>query len=188
MEADESAREAQSDEFPTSVVRRRLDGLLAPRFVTVWVDEELEEISDPDTIGLLGEPYSDKSDGGRDWNLVSERWVAADAQHPIANWEAVVRKATVEARQRVLTDASLAKACQRAQRDLADAKAKTVAQLVARIERLDGQARVSEEDHLRRERCFASFMHTAVGNPVGRLDSMGAVFLSGDPLTGQVDE
>jgi ATP-dependent helicase HepA len=180
--------EAASGEFSSHAVRRRLDALLPPRFVTVWLDEELEELSDPKTLTLLSEQYRDKSAyDGRDWNLTGERWEHADAKHPVANWEAMVKKVSVVARQLVLDDSSLGEASLRAQRQLTVASARTAAQLIARIERLSGPPRTSEEAHLHHERELAALMNRALGYPVARLDSIGAVFLSGEPLVGGAD-
>jgi len=193
VEADATAvgsREAEgaTGEFSTHAVRRRLDALLPPRFVTVWLDEELEELTDHDTLALLGEQYTDKSGhDGRDWNLTGDRWDAADARHPVANWEAVVRKGSIVARQLVLDDSSLSDASRRAQRELAVGSTKTAAQLVARIERLTGPPRAAEQAHLHRERELSALMDHALGDPVARLDSIGAVFLSGEPLVGETD-
>ena len=167
-------------------LQRRLDALLPPRFFTIWLDEDFEEIAEPGTLSLLEEPYTQKqTGGGRDWNVVGDRWAAVDALCPVASWQRMVEKAAVEARRRACQSPALTEDSRRARRDLATMAARVTAQLGARIERLQGAARDAERAYLEQERMLLLRMDAALEHPLVRLDSVGAIFLAGDhPFNG----
>ena len=160
-------------------LQRRLDALLPPRFVTIWLDDELQEIDDPKTLAALFESYAKKpAGGGRDWNLVGDRWDVVDELCPVASWEGLVGAATARATQTVLDSQDLLEDVSRARRDLATLAAKVTAQLAARLERLHGAARSAEEANLERERLVFDQMKVALERPLVRPDSVGVVFLA----------
>lgn len=160
-------------------LQRRLDALLPPRFVTIWLDEELQEIDAPETLAALSEPYAKKpAGGGRDWNLVGDRWDVVDDLCPVASWEGLVGAATARATQTVLDSQDLLESVSRARRDLATQAAKVTAQLAARLERLQGAARSAEEANLEQERLVFDHMKAALDRPLVRPDSVGVVFLA----------
>ena len=76
LEADvESVQVALFDDMDALSLRRRMDSLLPPWTMTLYVDAEMEPITDPLLLEILARPYSDRSDGdgARDYNLGSRR-------------------------------------------------------------------------------------------------------------------
>jgi ATP-dependent helicase HepA len=181
------ARVQSHGEISVHALQRRLDALLPPRFLTIWLNDEFEEITAPDTVVALEEPYTEKPmGGGRDWNLVGERWAAVDARYPLANWKALVETVAAQATRRACQDPSLTEGSRGARLELATMAAKVTAQLMARLDRLKGAAREAERAHLDRERMLFAGMDAALEHPLVRLDSVGAIFLAGEsPFDGR---
>lgn len=168
-------------ELSGQAIRRRLDGLLAPRFLTVWLSADLESIDDPRMLQMLVAEYNDRLSGdGQDFNVVGDRWSVVEEHYPVANWARLVDKTEAEAQRQAREAPNLLADCQRARRDLDVWHTRVVAQLQARIERLDGAARASEQAHLDREQSLFSYMNTALRNPSVTLDSAAAIFLAAD--------
>jgi ATP-dependent helicase HepA len=180
VEADpEQTRTGLGGAVSTHNLQRRLDALLSPQFVTIWLDDDLQEIKDPKTLLVLSESYNKKpAGGGSDRNLVGDRWVVVDEFCPVASWESLVEAAMHQATQTVLKHPNLIEDIKRAQQDLATQAAKVTAQLAARVERIQGPARSAEEANLEHERLVFAHMKAALERPLVRPDSVGVIFLS----------
>ncbi|MGE3670330.1 MAG: protein DpdE [Polyangiaceae bacterium] len=172
------------DEVSVHSLQRRLDAVLPPQFVTIWLDDELREISDPETRAVLAEPYvKGTAQGGRDWNLVGERWTTVDKFFPAANWRPLIEAATTRARQTALASHGFFEEVGRARRELARRTAQVTAQLEARLVRLEGAARDAEQANLERELLISASMDVALEHPRVRPDSAGVVLLAGFGLS-----
>lgn len=167
-------------EWSSHAVQRRLDALFSPRFLTIWLDEELEPIEDSRLLELLEQPYAGDPmvGGGQDWNLVGEKWDIVDSIHPVADWSALVEKAALMARRRVYEDPSLKDVSLGARKELSMIATTAMAQLAARLQRLEGAALEFERAHLEQERMLFEAMDVALETPNVRLDSVGAIFLA----------
>jgi ATP-dependent helicase HepA len=163
------------------VVRRLADRLLPPEFLTVWIDESGELLTDPARLGTFAEPYL----GGRvevygtDFNLNPDAWQAIEPLFPASDWQSRVRHARGAA-DRVL-DRHL-----HAFTQLADRVRR--ARVEADTRRSQAQSRVAflplDEAEIERrraaddERLWAALV-AGVERPSVRLDALGAVFVSG---------
>lgn len=168
-------------------LRRRVDGSLAPQFVTAWVSVDGKAVNKPSEF--LAADYrarpSPPADTGRDFNLNPGRWQRLSMREDVPwlqDWEQVCREAHAFALAHVQGLEIVRNSIGSAQRRLNEQLQIRVAYLHNRIARLSGFARQVEEAELvaeldRHEREIA-----AVTRPRFHLDVVGAVFVSPNPL------
>ena len=182
VEADLAGIASWLEEHPemgAPAIRRMLDDLLPPQFLTVWLDEDLELIDPGPVREVLDERYmSRRRDSGRDFNLNASRWRAAEARVDLPEWSPWVRASIQRAEQEVRRGLDLERLCQNARSRLADTRATVTGQREARLVRLDGAAQDEERRQLTIEAKLHGLMDSAIASPRVRADSVGAMLLA----------
>ncbi len=169
-------------------VRRQADWVFPPFVLSVWLDQDLEVITDGAAKAtVLAEPYEKRKrpDGGRDFNLNADRWAALLPHVPRAAWAKTVEKARKAAEQAVRKSArwkdEIAARSAAARRAAADRDAQTASRLAF----LTGPQKKAEKAHAAAEKAVADALLRGVEKPAVRLDAAGAVFLaSWNPFEG----
>jgi hypothetical protein len=80
-------------------VRRLADQLLPPEFLTVWVDETGDPLSDPERLAVFAAPYREGrcENERRDVNLNPDLWRISEPLFPLGEWADRVREARAQA-------------------------------------------------------------------------------------------
>ena len=166
-----------------SSLSRRGDMALAPSFHTIWLNRELEPVTDQALLATLAAPYRvDTSDqGGRDFNLNPRRWRALKSLGvaELADWSGLCREARLaaEAHLRRLPDlnAGLDAAARRAEA----LDAGRLGLLQARATR-KGDQDLSDARDLDLERALSEQLIAGIRTPRVSLDAVCACFLGSD--------
>lgn len=161
-------------------IRRVADGLMAPRFVRVWLDDQLRLVVQAPDEFL--ETYTNRAidqDGGRDFNLNPIRWtVLQDRGLEPANWAELCQKAREVAETQMVQQAGYREHITASQKRMDQMHALKQAQFEARIARLSGDARSVEQAELALQYEVDNALMQGIEAPDIRLDSVGAIFLS----------
>ncbi len=189
VEADISALPKQGIEagdLGAPALRRRLDATLPPHHATVWLDQELEPIEDPDLLAALEESYADrKHRTGRDYNLSASRWLAILPHVSVGAWDGLCFAAAGRALEIMKARVGLDERIREAEARIDERLERAQAQLRARISRLPADAATGDQEVLRLEESLAELARRAIRSPRLVPDSAFAVFLStSDPIQG----
>ncbi|MCB9759496.1 MAG: hypothetical protein H6739_06620 [Alphaproteobacteria bacterium] len=162
-------------QLSAGAIRRRLDALLPPRVMSLWLNEEGESIEDEEILALLADPYNTRSG---DQQLHTALWSEVEEHLELGHWRPLVRAVERHARNAIHTHPELAVLQRAGRRKLAEQSARVEAQLSARAARLDGRVLEAELRELELERTLHELLEEALRQPRIRLDSVGAVFLA----------
>lgn len=164
-------------------LRRRADEVFPVEYRTIWLDSDLKEVSDKRILATLGLPYSQKprSDGGRDTNVRLGRWAKADTLVPVGDWGDLCYRACKTAERLLREERIFQDRCQLHGKKVHDVAVSVDDALRSRIERLTGATRKVEESMAVFEWDTSQALAKGIETPSLRLDSTGAVFLSGTP-------
>jgi ATP-dependent helicase HepA len=161
-------------------IRRVADGIMPPRFVRVWLDDQMRWVDAPPPELL--ETYRNRAvdeASGRDYNLKPERWAALDARELApSNWAELCHKARDVAESALHEQAAFAEHVAESLQRIAQMRALKQSQLEARIARLSGAARAAEQAEAAYQAAVDQALANGIGQPKVRLDSAGAIFLS----------
>jgi ATP-dependent helicase HepA len=176
----ESSREFGPESF--RILRRRADGYLPPEYVSVWVSADgVASENAPEEARLPYRPKTQEGMEGRDFNLNPTRWKALHSQSRfpwLREWPelcAIARRSAqvyVESLPRVRELITSGLQASRQQHIVRQA------QVSSRISRLNGVARIAEEQELEKEEKLQALLGSALVKPSLKLDVAGAVFLS----------
>jgi ATP-dependent helicase HepA len=178
--ADALAALPKEGAWSAHAVRRQADWQFPPVPLSVWLDQNLDPVTNAARLALLTEDYSKmkRADGGKDFNLNAERWAALDPHFARAAWAKLVTAARKAAEEYVRgTDEWAARVTERlnaADRDAADRDAQTASRLAF----LSGKHRDTEAARAKVERAVAAALRAGIETPAVRLDSIAAVFLA----------
>jgi ATP-dependent helicase HepA len=160
-----------------SSLARRGDMALAPFFHTVWLDGDLEEVTDATLLAALSKPYAmEASDqGGRDFNLNPRRWgILRELKLPyLEDWPEVCWRARERAEECLRALPDLTKGLAEAARRAEAADASGLGLLEARAHR----SGVGDMPDLELERGLSQRMIEGVRSPRVSLDAVTASFL-----------
>lgn len=164
-----------------SALRRRGDMSLPPSQQTIWLDRELELVTDPTLLGYLNLAYRPfaADQGGRDFNLNSNRWrnLARLDIPEQSNWSGLcaVARQKSEAYLRALPIfvLSLEEAVERA----AEIDFGRLGQLRARAERTNSSIDQAEWEI---ESLLSEQLRAGMNDPHVQLDAIRACFITGD--------
>jgi ATP-dependent helicase HepA len=94
--------------FHHDSLRRRMDALFPPFPRTLWLNEELQQITNPKALEMLSKPYSQKrnKDGYRDFNLNPVRWGNIESIIDHASWHSLCQASHDQAKVLLLNDQS----------------------------------------------------------------------------------
>jgi ATP-dependent helicase HepA len=162
-----------------AAIRRRADMGLRPCYRSVWLDRELNVVSDTAVLAVLGRPYRVESDqsGALDVNLNNERWERlAQLRLPeLTHWSELCFKARASAEDALRGDPEFIG-------DLADAKRRTLRIDQGRLSQLRARSRSSVSPGVGEELVFeerlAAAIQDGISAPSVRVDTIGALFMS----------
>ena len=184
---DEAMRLFPDDTFASARRRalgRRLDLVLAPEYITVWIDRGLEDVNpqivsrwleSTDTLAHAGDKDLDRVD----WQRV-RKGGATDA---LMAWPDLVERAANAAKSSVARSTSRQQRRTTAATRLATQDAANLARLESRLTTLHDRERIFEEGRLAFERELGRALQQGVREPRLRLDAVGVLFLSNEPLS-----
>lgn len=162
--------------------KRKASALMSPLPVRVWVDGAGAIVDEPPP--LLTARYSDAWVGTRrDFNLNPQRWRQVPMQVQSAwmrDWSGLCRQRRGDAEAAVLASPVFREHVSKALKACAGEARMRRAQAASRLVRLDGAARVREQQELDRDEALFAALHAALSDPQMMLDVVGAVFASDD--------
>ncbi len=166
-----------------AAARRRADMSLPPFFKTVWLNSELLPVDDPDKLKALEQPYAPDGRGavGRDLNLNAQRWRRLSRLDipELENWPALCAEARKRAEVILHAREDLAERLARADRSAAEVEHGRLGQLRARA-RVEAASFGDPVADLQLEEALFAALRSGIRAPRIRVDSIGAVFMSGD--------
>jgi ATP-dependent helicase HepA len=149
----------------------------------VFVNREGEPVTQDGLLKLLEAEPQRKSKGGSDRNVKGERLPVLDEFIPPTDWARRCQQARNAAASALREHGDLQARSEAAQEQVAaDAEAAR-----RRIRARAGAAETAEQDIERQDRLHDA-LRAGVQNPTVRLDSVGVVILSGDPLPVEEEE
>jgi ATP-dependent helicase HepA len=163
-----------SQQLSPSALRRRIDSVFPPRFITKWIDVEGREVTDENYIGVLKKPY-----GCGDTNLHEHHWADIDRLTLFGDWNGVCNATYQTAAQLIDEDPELRRETTVARTTLTTQFQETRDELLARIETTQND---SDAARLTLETDLHNALTTAVATPRVRIDAVGAIFLATKPL------
>ena len=167
----------------TAAARRRADMSLPPFFKTVWLNSELLPVDDPDRLEALERPYAPDGGGAvaRDLNLNAQRWRRLSRLDipELENWPALCAEARKRAEAILHAREDLAERLARADRRAAEVEHGRLGQLRARA-RAEAASSGDPVADLQLEEALSTALRSGIRAPRIRVDSIGAVFVSGD--------
>jgi len=169
-------------ETAINALRRRGDMVFPPTFENMWLDAELEPVSDASLLNILQKPYSKGSpeDDDKDQNLNSERWSQLSSLDlPIMDyWSETVEQARKKAETVLRQHINLSEFIQDALKLAKGSDQARFAQLRTRITQARDLEAVSETKLLKIESETAESFYRGLTSPKITVDMIGAVFLS----------
>ena len=178
-----------------SALLRRGDMAFAPYFESVWLDGSLNLVDDNEWLDFSLRPYRSSKEFKRldategrpryiDSNLNYERWqIVAESGLPVMDyWSDWVASASEKAMQTINKSHSLVDRCDNAVELAKIADASLFAQLQTRINRTTGKVAEDETRTLNLETSVANALYSGIQNPRLTIDTISAVFISGEAL------
>lgn len=159
-------------------LQRRLDLILPPQYLTVWLDRGLQPVSDEFVQQWLDGPVAD---GGSESDLDAAAWQsvrAAKASDALSAWGEFVEQAVAAARLCLTGGEEFEKRLASAGKELHGQASSYLARLQSRIPTLSGRERELEQTRLALERLLEDELQRGVSAPSLELDAVGVVFLS----------
>lgn len=154
---------AQADDAAAqAALQRRADGAFAPQFVTVCTDARGQVVDNEGVRSLLEAEPERQQDGGADTNIKGDRLPVLDDFVPPKRWPTRCNDARDAARTALLR-----------MPDVREHQQQALAQIDA--------DRLLTSEH-------ADWLRASIESPAVRLDSVGAIVLSGDPIPVEEDE
>ncbi len=177
---------ARDLDAPVETLRRRADEAFPVSYRTIWLDSDLVEVGDAETLSLLEMPYArrDRFDGSGDTNIRLERWDAVDAAVRVTDWGDFSARARRKAEQLVRDDFAFQSRCQSLAGLVRDHAAANDDALRSRVARLAGAAGQAEARAADFELRLGAAIADGIVAPSIRVDSAGAVYLAGERLRG----
>ncbi|PRY83806.1 protein DpdE [Donghicola tyrosinivorans] len=167
-------------EAAKAALSRRGDMALPPFHESIWLDQDLAQVTDPALLEKLDQAYRpDATDqGGRDYNLNSERWRHLDRLRlgQVADWRTVCRNARAKAEAELRNLPVFIDRLRDAERRAVSVNQGRLGQLRARVDRRN---LASDEHDWKLERDIAMALTEGILNPSVRLDAITASFLTG---------
>ena len=164
-------KEQYSGKANLKALKNRAEAFFPPRYITVYVDINLNIENNPDLLEILGRPFRGNSEGGSDYDLDGKWLILLDEVVDLGLWAGLCKDARQTADSFFgypLFNRSCKSAAERADIDLG-----------VRVARL--QMRKSQDVAV--EETVAKDIVEGIRHPKASLDSAGFIILSGrDPL------
>lgn len=166
--------------------QRRADDCFPVQYRTVWLNSDLQPVSDPDCLIRLRLVYSKETriDGSFDRNLNSTRWQRAELQVNFGDWRSRCELARVEAERLLRMSPKFVESCLAASSRFESALVERTQIFDSRLRRLSGPLKTAELQAFQIEEEFDLAVMSSVKDPTVRVDSVGLVVLSPTPLEG----
>jgi ATP-dependent helicase HepA len=159
---------------------RRLDLVLAPQYLTVWLDRVLQPVAP-----AFAAQWLENVDDG-DTDLDATHWqrlhMSSGVNDALLAWEDLVAQVATAALSRVADDKALRQCSAAAGKRLRVQNTAHQARLESRLASLRGREQQLEQGRLAFERLLGQALQQGVERPQLRLDAIGAMFLSSRPL------
>jgi len=162
VEANTEALTQADDAAAQAALQRRADGAFAPQFVTVCTDARGQVVDNEGVRSLLEAEPERQQDGGADTNIKGDRLPVLDDFVPPKRWATRCNDARDAARTALLRMPAVR-----------ERKQQALAQIAA--------DRTLSPEH-------ADPLRASIENPAVRLDSVGVIVLSGDPIPVEEDK
>jgi ATP-dependent helicase HepA len=164
-----------------AAIRRRGDMALAPFQRTIWLDRELQPVTEAPLLGRLNGAYRPQAstDGQRDFNLNPKRWrnmMRLDVPEQ-SNWSGVCDAARMKSEAWLRALPSFTTNIEAALSRAIEVDLGRLGQLRARAERSD---RASDAADLSLETALSEHLTRGIKSPTIHLDAILACFISGD--------
>ena len=164
-----------------AAIRRRGDMALPPFQQTIWLDRELEPVTDTFTLARLNLPYRPEADdqGGRDFNLNAKRWanlarLDVPEQH---NWSGLCAIARQKSEAHLRSLPSFVRSLERAVARAVEVDFGRLGQLRARAER---SGLPSDRTEWMLEARLSETLQAGMREPHINLDAILACFMTGN--------
>lgn len=166
--------------FHHDSLRRRMDALFPPFPRTLWLNEELQQITNPKALEMLSKPYSQKrnKDGYRDFNLNPVRWGNIESIIDHASWHSLCQASHDQAKVLLLNDQSTQEYIEVRLARAKHSIAVRLEQLQSRLDHQGERGRDVERHLVEQEKFLAPTMLRGIEAPCVLLDAAGAIFLS----------
>ena len=184
-----SSSDVDPDDEPGSVdnaavFQRRADAVFPVQYRTIWLNSDLEAVSDQNLLRLLRLGYSKqpRPDGSFDRNLNSDRWRAAEFRLNFGDWKSRCERARTEAERVLRLSAAFTESCSNSIARFEAALAERTQIFDSRLRRLFGALRSAELQAFAIEEEFDLAIMASVKSPIVRVDSVGVVVVASTPL------
>lgn len=161
-----------------AVLRRRSDAYFPPKFITVFIGLDLEEVTDEELLKTLNLPF-DKS---IDTNLTKHRLQIIDQLIDPSLWPGLCRQARDKSEQIINENADFITWCKKCSDNARQGLDQRVTQLKLRTEQekqlMSANRTVSEKD-VEIERALCEVLVEGIEKPRVAIDSVGFICLSG---------
>ena len=162
-----------------AAIRRRGDMALPPFYRSLWLDRELAPVHDEALLIRLSRPYSVEPDrsGVMDLNLNALRWQRA-LQLPIPElgfWSELCGKARLAAEMALRGNSGLVESLAKAEQQALRVDLGRIGQLRARAR---AGVNAQDDSDLVFEERLAAALRDGIRNPIVRVDTIGAIFIS----------
>lgn len=183
------AKADRLNEAGEAAVKRRGDMALPPFFQTIWLNQEMEPVTDASVLIKLDLPYRPTAagQGGRDFNLNSKRWNQLGRLRlpQMTDWPAICSQARRQAEMILRQSSAFVDGLEEAQNSSAEVDFGRLGQLRARADR---RSDPTAETEWQIERDLANALNAGINAPSVRVDAALACFLTGDHVaTATVD-
>ncbi|UCI23521.1 protein DpdE [Mesorhizobium sp. B2-8-5] len=167
-----------------AAVTRRGDMALPPFFQTIWLDQEMERVTDATLLVKLDLPYRPVAaeQAGRDFNLNPKRWNQLGRLRlpQMTDWPAICWQARSQAEIALRQLPALVDGLVEARNRSTAVDYGRLGQLRARADR---RSDPTAETEWQIERDLADALDAGISAPSVRVDAVIACFLTGDPAT-----
>ncbi|MEI7909634.1 MAG: protein DpdE [Verrucomicrobiota bacterium] len=169
-----------ADEGYSPVLNRLADAAFPPIIETIWIDQDLQS-ADEECLFELARPYRKPYDT----NLTANRWTEAIARTGCGQWTDLCDSVR-SAGERLLVEKYDLQSLAKSKADtLTTARALAKEQLISRMEAIPeklASERAALEQEIQLARSLTRTLVSGILYPLIRLDSVGVVILSGQPL------
>ena len=175
---------ASLERMNIAAFKRRADEAFPVQYRTIWLDSDLESISDQSRLSDLRQPYSrqPRPDGSFDQNLNLVRWRMAEQLLGLRDWQGRCERAREEAERKLRASTNFVEACSVSLSRYEAGLAERAAIFDSRLAKVFGFLRNAELQAFEVEEEFDLAVMAAVKSPKVRVDSVGIVVLSSTPL------
>ncbi|MFN9374245.1 MAG: protein DpdE [Planctomycetaceae bacterium] len=166
-----------------TAIRRTLDDCFPPLATTIWLDSNLQLVQDAKRIAIVSRAYNAdwnlvNTARVRDFNLNQEIWSVVRKWWDTDYWMSLCRRARMVAEEALRAAHEMQSVCDKSARICREQASVRCQSLESRRTLSSGQTALQLDREIEFERTLAVALQSGIQNPVLRLDSLGAVFLS----------